>query len=867
MPPDSPSKRLTLAVLSSGLDSGYGYNLQILAGAVSAAKQHDVSVFWLSGGHLGDSDVIQAQRNIIYQLVSRERIDGLLIMTGTLGNLVELPELTRFCERYHPLPMVSLPRPTPSIPHLLVDNAKGIRDLVAHLVEVHGRRRIAFIRGPEHNEEAEKRYAAYQQALAEHGIEFDPQLVAMGDFRPPSGMEAIALLLDERKVSIDAVVAANDNMAITALEALQMRGKLVPGDVAVVGFDDIEESRVIAPALTTVRQPIFEQGARGIELVLSLIRKEETPLTTLLPTKLVLRASCGCGSDLPYVIKVEGAETEEGERTLALLVRRREQILSEMLVLLGTKKGDWETEQADALLSAIIGELQNRPGDSFVTTIDRILLDIGSRDGELLVWQSALAFLCRQVLALVADAPDLVSRAEVLRQEASMLIGQAIQRSQTYEKIRAERRLRTLSNLSRGLITTIDSAELINVLVAGLPRLKVRACYLSLYENFPSLEWSRLLVAYNENGRAPLPPEGQRYLTNRLVPRELLPEGRPSILVVDPLYFREEHLGFVAIEMESSKHVFYEELREQLSSAIKGIKREEERTRLHRAVNERARELETAYEALKDNQRRLLISEKMAFVGRLTAGIAHEMHTPLAAVRSALTELAHLAEDYRSSIGDQTVTAADHGEIASEMLHSINLAKRAATLAAGFVQGIKSQTPASGPNEKRYFAVTPVISDALLLLSHAVRQKNCVTTLDCTDDAIQLYGAPGRFAQVVTNLVTNAIDASVVKGGGPIKLSLTRDGDSVTFQVKDEGSGMPPEIVSRIFEPLFTTKPFGEGTGLGLAIIYDIVVGEFGGTVEVATEPGQGSTFTIRLPSVESSTLTRRSSTPVAPAQ
>src|SRR5262249_38571781 len=185
----------------------------------------------------------------------------------------------------------------------------------------------------------------------------------------------------------------------------------------------------------------------------------------------------------------------------------------------------------------------------------------------------------------------------------------------------------------------------------------------------------------------------------------------------------------------------------------------------------------------------------------------------------------------------------------------------------GVGEGRHAQTPASGPNEKRYFAVTPVISDALLLLSHAVRQKNCATTLECTDEGIQLYGAPGRFAQVVTNLVTNAIDASVVKGGGPIKLSLAREGDSVTFQGGDEGSGMPPEIVPRIFEPLFTTKPFGEGTGLGLAIIYDIVVGEFGGTVEVATEPGQGSTFTIRLPYVRNSVLPRHSSAPTASSE
>src|SRR5205807_2107336 len=114
-----------------------------------------------------------------------------------------------------------------------------------------------------------------------------------------------------------------------------------------------------------------------------------------------------------------------------------------------------------------------------------------------------------------------------------------------------------------------------------------------------------------------------------------------------------------------------------------------------------------------------------------------------------------------------------------------------------------------------------------------------------------LSGSPARLAQVVTNLVMNAIDASAEKGGGTITLRLEAAPEAVTLQVKDRGSGIPPELLSKIFDLMFTTKPFGQGTGLGLTIVQQIVTGDFGGTVAVESQVGQGTTFTLRFPCAE----------------
>lgn len=258
--------------------------------------------------------------------------------------------------------------------------------------------------------------------------------------------------------------------------------------------------------------------------------------------------------------------------------------------------------------------------------------------------------------------------------------------------------------------------------------------------------------------------------------------------------------------------------------------------------------LAQAYKTLQEEQQKLLTAEKMASLGRLTAGIAHEMNTPLAAVRSGLTEVSHLIEEYRAALGDPEITFDDHREIADDMRKTVRLAEAAAERAASFVRSIKSQTRDMGPRERQRFNAVPVIQDTLLLLGHALRHAKCAAAFEHEADTLELLGAPGRLAQVVTNLVTNAIDASAAKDGGPITLRLVRVPAGLDLQVTDSGAGIPPELVGKIFDPMFTTKPFGQGTGLGLTIIRDIVTGEFGGQIDVASQPGHGATFTIHFP-------------------
>jgi sigma-B regulation protein RsbU (phosphoserine phosphatase) len=278
--------RSTIGLLSEF--EGSSYDSVLWAGLAGAALELDVNLICYAGGVISASQYgLDAQRNILYDVVAAEMIDGLLVC-GTIGNFITRGEFRSFVDRYRPLPMVGITQ-TPGLSCVIVDNEKGMRDIVTHFIEVHGYRRIAFIRGPESNEEAALRYRAYVTVLAEHDLPLDPDLVAPGAFIYETGMDAIRLLLDERRVEFDAVIAASDWMAFGALQALEDRGIRVPDDVALGGFDDAREAAASRPSLTTVRQPIHKLGRAGIELLLKVLAGEQVPEQTMLPTRLAVR--------------------------------------------------------------------------------------------------------------------------------------------------------------------------------------------------------------------------------------------------------------------------------------------------------------------------------------------------------------------------------------------------------------------------------------------------------------------------------------------------------------------------------------------------------------------------------------------------
>jgi LacI family transcriptional regulator len=173
------------------------------------------------------------------------------------------------------------------------DNIGGAEKAMIHLIE-HGYRRIAMIRGPETRSHAGDRERGYRLALQNHGLAYRPELAPTGHFDESSGYTAMKYLLEQIPIP-DAVFAASDQMAIGAMAAIHESGLRVPGDIALIGFDDIETARYTNPPLTTVHQDMLGQGQLAVRRLLAMINGAESDVDTqILPTTLIIRRSCGC---------------------------------------------------------------------------------------------------------------------------------------------------------------------------------------------------------------------------------------------------------------------------------------------------------------------------------------------------------------------------------------------------------------------------------------------------------------------------------------------------------------------------------------------------------------------------------------------
>jgi len=223
--------------------------------------------------------------------IGEHNTDGLLVFTTSL----EQEEIARLHKMNFPLVLLhETPPDGMDIPVITVENKDGAEMLVSHLIEKHGRRRIVFLRGPEGHEDSVWRERGYREALAAHNIQLDETLISSGDFDQETAYHATQKLIQDG-IAFDAVFSGDDDASMGVFRALKEANRLIPDDVAVVGFDDVEFARYISPPLTTVRAPIEEVGREAVRQLKRLMDGETAQPLVLMPTKLVIRQSCGCG--------------------------------------------------------------------------------------------------------------------------------------------------------------------------------------------------------------------------------------------------------------------------------------------------------------------------------------------------------------------------------------------------------------------------------------------------------------------------------------------------------------------------------------------------------------------------------------------
>ncbi len=821
-------RRRTLGVLADYMNaSGSTYESELRDAIHARCRDKGYDLLVIYGRSLEDPAPSSGPHNAIFNLVGPEAVDGLLLISSCLASFTGTEGITRLARRYRAIPMCSIGLALPDIPSIISDSRSGMDAVLDHILSDHGCRRVGFVAGSPENPEASLRFEAYRSALERHGIPFDRTRVAHGAFAKEHACQAVGELL-RRAGPLDAIVAANDAMAAGTIEALRKAGQRVPRDVLVTGYDDLQFARLGNPPLTTVRQPLEAMADAAVRLLLDQMEGRAAPLCTELPTRMVVRRSCGCNLRAP---RSRTPPVREADMRTSDYVRCHDAQLLDVLTACLTVNARDPTADARRLLGGLVRELDGQ-ADSFVRVVEDIVEESANDDERGRALQLALIAL-RQELSEIATA-----RMEDVWHEASAIVALANGTGRALHRLTTDEHYFQLMHTAELTVMALDIPALESVLQKLLPELGIRTAFLSRYTSRECDELESFVSLWNG---LPVDPEARRFPSRQLIPPGVRSTEQPHTSLVYPMAYDGQPLG-VAVFAYDDPMAAYNTVRDQISVALRNIELHEEilkKTMLHeRSVQER-----------------LATSKRIESLSILAGGVAHDLNnalSPLVALPDImLAELAQLSVQE----GRLDELRADVETIKVASLQAAQTIKDLLTLGR---QGRLAKKPLN-LNE-----LVRVCTGAVALRCVRDERPEVDVAVEFTPEPLLIRGSAAQLTRAITNLIHNAVEA--IDGRGQVAIQTGRarlteplsgyeaiePGEYATVAVSDDGIGIAASELSRIFEPFFSKKRLADrsGTGLGLAIVHGVAK-EHLGYVDVTSIVGQGTTFTLYFPVTE----------------
>ncbi|MBF0152544.1 MAG: CHASE domain-containing protein [Magnetococcales bacterium] len=336
------------------------------------------------------------------------------------------------------------------------------------------------------------------------------------------------------------------------------------------------------------------------------------------------------------------------------------------------------------------------------------------------------------------------------------------------------------------------------------------------------------------------------------------PEMQPHGHYIVPLVSGEQLLGVMTLYLDDSHERSAEEesllisignalaaliKRQESENAIKSLNQD-----LEKRVSERTHELHRSLVALKRTQERAIQSEKMAALGGLVAGVAHEIKTPVGSSFTSATYLNEAVHAMLKAFQNNQIKRSQLGQFLSDMEEGLRIIILNLQRAGDLVQSFKMVAVDQTSQERRQFNVYQYIQDILLSLAPRLKKTRHVIDVQCSVD-LAIVSYPGVLSQILTNLINNSLlHGFESQDEGLITIQVESDGKHVLLNYSDSGKGMNEETSRKIFDPFFTTKRGQGGSGLGMHIVYNLVTQTLQGTIQCISTPGQGTTFRIQFP-------------------
>lgn len=273
-----------------------------------------------------------------------------------------------------------------------------------------------------------------------------------------------------------------------------------------------------------------------------------------------------------------------------------------------------------------------------------------------------------------------------------------------------------------------------------------------------------------------------------------------------------------------------------------------ERRRIEQELSRANQKLTQVIDELKTMQTYLIQSEKMAALGNLVAGIAHEINTPVGVGLTAASHLTGLTKNFITLCSTGAPRRQDLLDYLQDLEESSSIILKNLERAAKLIQSFKQVSADQSSEIRRIFNVKKYLAEILFSMHPQLKKTAHNIIVECDED-LSIDGFPGAFSQIITNLLMNSMTHAYNEDeAGTIRIAAQKDQTSIILTYSDDGKGISYDIMPKIFDPFYTSKRGSGGTGLGLYIIYNIITQQFKGTIHCESEPGKGTTFFIHLP-------------------
>jgi signal transduction histidine kinase/DNA-binding LacI/PurR family transcriptional regulator len=838
--------RFTIGFLDE--DSYDEYHTFMTAGVFEAARKFGMNV--IRFGHFGAWSNIYKNDSYVNAALDHIRqydLDGLIFLGWSRIVTFITPE--EFKKRFASIPLLCLGSKYEGIPGVYFLGATYIRKILLHLIRVHGLKKIAFIAPfwPD------RRCDVYVATMKKYGI-YDPNLyVAETDLAnsfelPARGRKAVSILLDERKVSFNAIVSLFNYETEAIIDELKSRGFKVPGDIAVTSYEDGEIGKFASPAFTTVYFPWKEMGFSGCEKMYEYLTTGQIPMLNTVPGKVILRDSCGCISQA--VAHANAGNIKPAEKSLHELTSSSLQELSEAW----GQKVNGALLDLDILMKAFRNDYQCPNGGTFLSELEFQLRKITD---PLLFSdiEDIISVFRKLLLPFILHEPQTFSWAENLFQQAQVLVQEKKEIIWANEEVQSKSVHATIQEIGQILVTHFSIPDIMDSLAVNLPRVNIPGCNIFLFRNKGTHEnlfdeyglafkyHGGLCHKLNDNDRDSAKPQ---------LPQILFPENKPYMMMTQLLHVTEDFIGFVIFEAGPVDERIYRILSLNISTALSAA---------------------ISLEKLNHSYRKQVEQAHRKGMMAIVNGILHNISNVL----NSISVSTHLIRDliYTSPLDDfakanqllesnwanldhfigndpkgkkllqfYTKLGEPFRELQAQLLENINRLKDKIRLIndiiitqEGYI-GIKSSL--------EEVDICALVEDVMKINITSLEKRH-IKINKYYQEIPKVKVQKTKLFYVLVNLIKNAQEAmdEVPETDRELTLTVSQTGKYKTIRVTDTGTGIPQELLQSVFAYGFTTKKSGHGFGLHSCANY---MTEMDGKIWAESGgPGKGTTFVLQF--------------------